>query len=782
MRILKYVLLAAGGVVLLLGAVVAYVVATFDPNAYKPEIIKLVKEKKNRTLKLDGDIRLSFWPNIGAELGKVSLSELKSDREFAAVENARVSVKLMPLFSRQMVVDEVTVKGARSAIVRFKDGRMNIDDLLGEEDKDKAQPVVFDIAQVTIENSAFTFRDEAKRTQYSLSGVNLKTGRVANKVPTKIDLAAAVQASEPKVNLATTLKTRLTFDLDQQVYVLEDLGLEAKGEAADIRNLVLKATGGVTAKLKSNEFTTEKLSVALTGVNGKENLDVKLDAPKLVLTADKASGEKVALVYKTTGPQGALNASLSLPGVEGSGKAFKSSAMTADVDLKQGELNVKAKITSPVSGSMEARQLSLPALAASITASGPDIPGKSLSGELKGSASVDAAKESVQANLAGKVADSNIKARVGVAKFAPPAFNFDVEVDQLDVDKYLPPASAGKPKQPEKPLDLSALKSLNANGTLKIGSLKANNIKATNVRLDVKASGGRVDVSPLTANLYQGSLSSTGTINAAAATPTFAVKHNMSGISIGPFLKDLADTDILEGKGNLTLDVTTHGSTTDALKKALNGNAALKLADGAVKGIDIAGSIRNAKAKLGTLRGEQTQQANKSEKTDFSELTGTFKIVNGVAHNNDLSLKSPLLRVGGEGKVDIGNDALDYLVKATIVGTTKGQGGRDVTDLAGLTVPVRATGPLASPAYKLDFGSMVTDAAKQEVQKRVSGELEKRLGGMIPGAVPGAAPKADAGKGAAPAPAAKAEAPKDAKSGTGGRDAAKDVLKGIFGR
>src|SRR5215470_17934076 len=134
MKILKYLLLAAGGLLMLVIAVVAYVAATFDPNAYKPEIIKLVKEKRNRTLKLDGDIKLSFWPNIGAELGKISLSEFKSDKEFAAVDDARVSVKLVPLLSKQMVVDELSIKGVRAAIVRFKDGRMNIDDLLGEEE------------------------------------------------------------------------------------------------------------------------------------------------------------------------------------------------------------------------------------------------------------------------------------------------------------------------------------------------------------------------------------------------------------------------------------------------------------------------------------------------------------------------------------------------------------------------------------------------------------------------------------------------------------------------
>src|SRR5688572_24800742 len=107
---LKYALLAAGGLLLLAVAVLAYIAATFNPNDYKPQIIQVVKEKKNRALKLDGDIKLSFWPNVGAQLGKVSLSEVKSDNEFAAVESARISVKVIPLFSRQMVVDELTIK------------------------------------------------------------------------------------------------------------------------------------------------------------------------------------------------------------------------------------------------------------------------------------------------------------------------------------------------------------------------------------------------------------------------------------------------------------------------------------------------------------------------------------------------------------------------------------------------------------------------------------------------------------------------------------------------
>jgi len=728
MKYLRYVLMGIAAVVLVVAGVAGYIAATFDPNAYKPQIIRLVKEKKQRTLKLDGDIKLAFWPSLGADLGRLSLSEFKSDKEFAAVESARVSLALMPLLSKQLVVNEVTIKGVRANIVRFKDGRMNIDDLLAK-DEQKQEQFKFDIDHVAIENAALNFRDEAKGAEYALSGFNLKTGRIANGVPTKVGLSLNIKGNQPKLNLDADLKAQLTFDLDQQQYALEDLVLQAKGQVADIGNLAAKVAGNATARLKTGEFSASKVSVALTGASGKDQFDVKLDAPNLNFTADKASGDKVTMIAKITNPQGTTGVNLTLPGIEGTAQAFKSGAMTLDLDMKQGDLTVKSKLSSPVSGNLSAQQVNLPKLVAHISASGPNLPGKSLSGEFAGSASVDAVKQSVQANLAGKIADSNIKAKLGVAGFSPPGIHFDIDIDQLDIDRYMPQQTAGAQKKPEQPFDLSGLKSLHANGTLRIGSLKASGVKATNVRLDIKANGGRVDVSPLAANLYQGTLNGALAINAAPATPAFAAKQNLNGISIGPLLKDLADKDLLEGRGNVALNVTAQGNTVTALKKALNGSAAVKLADGAVKGIDIAGSIRNAKAKLGTLKGEQTQQSNKTEKTDFSELAASFNIQNGVAHNNDLSMKSPLLRVGGEGDINIGEDSLNYLVKASIVGTIKGQGGQDLGDLRGVTVPVRVSGSLTAPSYKLDFTAMATEVVKQKAEEAVRGQLEKQLGG-----------------------------------------------------
>ena len=174
------------------------------------------------------------------------------------------------------------------------------------------------------------------------------------------------------------------------------------------------------------------------------------------------------------------------------------------------------------------------------------------------------------------------------------------------------------------------------------------------------------------------------------------------------------------------------------MKKALNGNAKFDLRDGAVHGINIAQTIRSAKAKLGGAANQQSGTSSTEEKSDFSELSGSFRITNGVAHNEDLSAKSPLLRVGGRGDINLGNDTLDYTVKATVVSSLQGQGGAELQALKGVTVPVRLSGPLHAIAWNIDFAGMATEVAKQkvdekkeEVKAKAKEKLQEQLKGLF---------------------------------------------------
>jgi AsmA protein len=363
------------------------------------------------------------------------------------------------------------------------------------------------------------------------------------------------------------------------------------------------------------------------------------------------------------------------------------------------------------------------------------------------------ALDNLNLKVAGKE-ETNLKGRIALAKSKT---TFDLSIDKLNLDALTPekkpattassekPAAAAKPAE-DAPVDLSGLKGLNADGTLQIGALQAGGMKISNMKLEVKAAGGHLHA-PHSANLYEGTLA--GTLDAYADNRV-ALKQTMNGIAIGPLLRDAAQQDKLEGKGNLALDVNAAGKSKNAMKRSLAGTAKVDLRDGAIKGIDIGAMLQKARTMLG--RQEAQAQAS-AERTDFSSMTATFHIKNGVAQNDDLDVKAPVFRLTGAGKIDIGNSTLDYTTKASLVATTKGQGGAERDQLSGLTVPVRLSGAFDNLKYDVNYGAVATDLAKSKAGEKLKEKLQERLG--ISGE-------------------------KSDKAGQGGSTA--DKLRGLFGR
>ena len=447
-KYLKYGLWSLGVLVLLLASVVAYIALTFNPNDYKPQIIQAVKDSKQRTLKLDGDIKLHFFPSIGVSLSKVWLSEFQSEQEFVSVDSASVSLKLLPLLAKQLVVDEVAVSGVKAQLVKFKNGKTNLDDLLGKETAPAAPapaagaPMKFDIASVRLDKTDLSYRDEVTGASYSVKDLLLQTGRIANGIPTRIDFAAHIQSSKPKLDIAAQIRTTLTFDLEKNEYQVQGLDLQANGAALDMTNLVVKAGGDASVHPAVQEFSMNKFTVTASGVKGKDHFEARLDAPGLTLTKNKFVGDNIALNAKLDGALGNLVAKLSLPAIEGNSRVFKISTLQLDVNLKQPEQSFNVKFSSPVTGSIEAQQFNLSDIRLALNATGDKLPNKSISSELKGKAQADLGRQNIEANLAGGLLQSQIKATLAIKNFNVPMIRYDLEIDQFDADPYFPKKTA----------------------------------------------------------------------------------------------------------------------------------------------------------------------------------------------------------------------------------------------------------------------------------------------------------------------------------------------------
>lgn len=483
-KFIKYGLTVIGGllgVFVLLLVVIAFVV---NPNDYKPELIKLVQEKKQRTLLIAGDIKLRLFPRIGLDLGKTRLSEHRGTQEFAAVESVQLYVAWLPLLRKELVVYQVSVAGAHANLVRNADGTTNFDDLIDPE-QSSAQ-IKFDIDSVKISRSALNFDDRLAQRKFAISDLDLRTGRIKDNTPTDIKLNFNLALDQPELTGQVAINSGLLFALQEKHFVLDGLDLKMTGAAMGIDALDLHAQGDIDIQRNPQALVLSDIKLSIKGERAANQITLALDAPKLRLTADKTESAKVVLDAKIEQPKAKLTAQLLLPDVTGKAQQIQVSQITFNVESQQGNNRIQGQLTSPMQGNLEAQTYNLTKLNANIEVINPKLVNGRLKLAFAGDARGDLAQQQISANLQSKLDHSAIRAKLGVSQFANPHYNFDMMIDQLDMDRYLLPKSKASQDAPESPLDFSDLKTLQAIGSIKIGTLKVAGIKSSNVRLDLK--------------------------------------------------------------------------------------------------------------------------------------------------------------------------------------------------------------------------------------------------------------------------------------------------------
>lgn len=775
MRKSTKILLATIGLILTVPLVLAAIIATaFDPNDYKPMLVDLVKDKTQRTLSIPGELKLSFFPRLGVELGPTSLSERNSSETFASIESAQLSVEVMPLFSSRLVVDHILLDGLTARIQRAADGSTNVDDLLGqEEEAPQNKRMAFSIDGIRVTDANLVLDDRQLKRRLEASGLQLETGRLNDGVPSDIVLSTHLKGSNPHIDAEVALQGELQFDREHQQLAAKDMQLRIDGAYADWKDLMLKLNGN--ADIATTHLILNKIEIEARGKQGARAIQAQLSSPQLTVRDDQVKAGGLRAQAQLTEDERKMTMNVTAPAFEGSAQSFTLPFIVVEATLKQADLDAKAtmtgtvtgnldkqvfaspemqlslegkrgaetiqgKLTTPVSADFQAQYIELAKLAASFTLPNPG--GGQLTTTADGKVSADLRREQVALALKGKLDQSQFDIKSALTGFDRPAYQFDIAIDQINVDRYrsAPTASAPATKEQEQAIDLSALKNTKASGSLRIGSLQAADIKASDVRLNMRIADGKAHITPLEARLYGGTLS--GAMTATASNPArFSVNHRLNGVNVGPLLKDtLGKNAPIEGKGNVQLNLITQGATASQLIQALDGGGQLELRDGAVHGINIARTVRNARAGLQNLTGKAGTQAgvsNTDERTDFSELKASFNMTNGVLENNDLSAKSPLLRINGAGNVNLAEERLDYSIKATVVSTLKGQGGADLDALKGLTIPVKLTGPFTAIAWNIDMQSLVSQQAQEALKEKTDAlrarakEEVKKQGGQV---------------------------------------------------
>ncbi|MBT8366119.1 MAG: AsmA family protein [Deltaproteobacteria bacterium] len=310
--------------------------------------------------------------------------------------------------------------------------------------------------------------------------------------------------------------------------------------------------------------------------------------------------------------------------------------------------------------------------------------------------------------------------------FSRPNLKFDLDLDQINLDRYMPPPSdqpppektSGKAKSTGEKTDFTPLRRMILDGTAKIGQLTVSKARIQDVSLQIKAKDGIIKLDPMNLKMYQGNATGWAVLNVVKNTPQSDLKLRINDIQINPLLKDVLEKDFLEGRTNADIQLAIVGNTPEQIKKTLNGNGDLRFNDGAIVGIDLASMARNVGSAFGLAK-----KGEKRPRTDFTELSMPFTIKNGVTNTPQSILKSPFIRIIVAGTADLVKETLDFRVEPKAIASIKGQG--DEGQRSGLMVPVLVSGTFSSPKFRPDLSA----AAQQKIEKQIfeSKEAQKLL-------------------------------------------------------
>jgi AsmA protein len=753
MKLIKWLLGIIVVLVLIVGVGIAAMVNLVDWNNYKDTIQNQVKEQTGRDLEIAGDLNPSFFPWAGLSIGKIAIANADGfgDSPFASITSADVKVKLLPLIKREINVRTVELKGVQLDLQRNADGTTNWDDLLQNatttttttesgnaevtKEVEGSGPTIAAIAVggIQILDANVKWNDAMTGTDAALSNFNLTTGAIELEKPFDLNIDFNIASNSMDLNADITGSGELMMDLEGQIYTVKGFTLttDAKGGALPNGELAVNFGADVIANLGEQTVDVSSLNLGMLGIELNGTLNVtNLDTEPNV-TGNIGSNE-----------------------------------------FNPRELFTKLGIEAPVTADeavLKTASLSLALAATPASAALNDLTIK-----------LD------DTTFSGKASLPDLSATM-------PPVRFDFSVDAIDLDRYLPPGAVAEAEttetttatteasDPDAPIELPTemMRQLDIDGTFSVGSVKISNLTTKDIVVPLKAKGGKIALQDMQAMLYEGKFDGTVGLDVSGSTPSYGVKLALAGIQAEPLLTDLMQKEgFLSGGGEFNTDITTGGNTVNAIKAGLNGNFNTAFTDGSINGINIGYQIRRAKA---ALTGKSLPEEEGSVKTDFSSLAMSGVFTNGVMNSDDLDMRSPLLRLGGAGMVDLPGENVDYTLTTLITGSAQGQGGADLESLKGvkLEIPIRGTFTELSD----NFAGVVLSGMKDNITGNLKNQA-KALADQKAGELKAqAAEAADAAKAKAQEAAdAAAEELKQKASEvkTEAVDKAKDKLKSLF--
>lgn len=723
---------AAALLILMVGATFALPFIV-PPETIKRQISAALKEQTGRDVSFKGKMSYRFFPSFGLDLNNIVIHnppEIKGP-DFLSVGRLQADLSLLPLLSKRVEIEKVALHRPEVVLITDGSGRTNYQFKSAAFERLKPLSKGFRVAQAETIDTGDIIARTLRKLEEEEAKKNAAEGGEAAKAAddgTAQEDADAVLKPDSEADTATD---------------------DPRGPA--IAETALKAQPAKAADIQVGEI--EIVNGAIKLIDQKANSETELNAINLTLTAPAADKDVTATgTVRFREDRIAVNASLSTLGPLLNGEVVDAN-LAMNSDRFEGKFKGKMKVGDGLEyqGEADVQTFSLKNL---LSWFGVDVPkqgygGGYVRGKLAGGGDVITLKDATfkldQTTLIGSLRLRQQPTR--------PRIDAILKTDTLNLAPYLSQPNEIRRGSLEngrrtavaawnsEKIDLSFLQSFDGMVQLAAGRLVALGHPIEKGTVNVKVNAGLMTATIPSFEIYEGTGSLTMTLNGGQARTGLKGRVALNKVNVKPLLVNAAGLDWISGNADVVFDVTSAGSSEQEIIGGLNGTGKFTVLDGALEGINIPGMVRNLKS--GNLL---ASSGTPSEKTDFSELSATFNIERGVVNNNDLLMKGPLVRMSGEGSINLPTEQIDYGLKPKLVSSLDGQGG--AADLSGINIPLRLKGPLSNPKIVPDAKGLldnneaaitntvegVKKVVKDLKKKKISSEeMKGLLNGMIGG-------------------------------------------------
>ncbi|BFM49685.1 AsmA family protein [Marinomonas sp. THO17] len=712
----------------LLGAALAYLGLFVNPNDFKDELKSLALEKANIHLRLDGDIRWSFFPWLGLQLEDIGVA-LGGQAEVVEFGRAEFGLAILPLFERRIQVDKVNLMNLKANLVKNTQGQGNWQFNLPE-----TQVSQMTSAQVTEKGAKANNTTEitsvqntsTSDTQFTIPDIQLDELRIENaQVSYRDEQSQQWIQAQLDVQLQD-VQWHKAWPMQLQVKVTQsDLsGAQTLQLEADVKSLLT-----VFPERESMQFEGIQVNATVASENLLSSpLEAKLSAAKV---------------------------SLDLPQENVLVEGLALSALGLDMDAKIDAYQVMS--APQFTASLALHRFNPRLLLKKLDLAVPEMADETAFTSVKADLALEGSLDNITAQpISIQLDDTNMEANA-VLSLSPLRWDIKLAGANLDLDRYLPPpseeeavkleqniasteqkansesssnhvTSAAQQFTPAELIPVELIRSLNGHLGLVFDNIKVSNLSIDKLVLDSTQHRGLVKVAPLQASLYQGKVSALLTLDARGAVPSMDIQPAIDGVQIQPLLKDFMDMDKLAGATYLNGELMSQGKSLDALMSSLQGDLLVEIKQGALVGTNLTKTVCEG---IAATRKEKINGTQFGEDTPFETLRFPANVQQGKVSTPGLAIRSAGLQVTGDGVISLPNRMLDYQANVGIAGSQLDDACRVNETLSQLTFPIVCKGQfndapasLCRPDLK-GFGQLFAKLAKQEAAKKLAVEKAK---------------------------------------------------------